>query len=121
MMFRYYDKGIMVGYSYLGTDGKEVAKISLQGNELKVTCYYKNGKKSVQGYRKNGLLEGDYIEYHPNGQVSEKSVYKFGEEQGKFEVFSETGAKINTALGLFSMTQSINMDWQWSSYLMSVS
>jgi antitoxin component YwqK of YwqJK toxin-antitoxin module len=94
MMFRYYDKGIMVGYSYLGTDGKEVAKISLQGNELKVTCYYKNGKKSVQGYRKNGLLEGDYIEYHPNGQVAEKSIYKCGEEQGKFEVYSETGVKL---------------------------
>ena len=34
--------------------------------------------------------------------------------------FSVDGAKVNTTVGLFSMTQAINMDWQWSSYLLSL-
>lgn len=31
------------------------------------------------------------------------------------------GAKVNTSFGLFTMNQAINMDWQWSSYLLSLS
>lgn len=34
--------------------------------------------------------------------------------------FTSDGAKVNTTVGLFSMTQAINMDWQWSSYLLSL-
>lgn len=34
--------------------------------------------------------------------------------------FNVDGAKINTTVGLFNMTQSINMDWQWSSYLLGL-
>ena len=37
------------------------------------------------------------------------------------KTFTSDGAKINTTVGLFSMTQSINMDWQWSSYLLGLS
>lgn len=31
------------------------------------------------------------------------------------------GAKVSTTFGLFTMNQSINTDWQWSSYLLSLS
>jgi outer membrane receptor protein involved in Fe transport len=31
------------------------------------------------------------------------------------------GAKVDTTVGLFNMTQNIAMDWQWSSYLLSLS
>jgi outer membrane receptor protein involved in Fe transport len=34
--------------------------------------------------------------------------------------FIADGAKVSTTVGLFSMTQAINMDWQWSSYLLSL-
>lgn len=34
--------------------------------------------------------------------------------------FNVDGAKVNTTVGLFNMTQSINMDWQWSSYLLGL-
>lgn len=34
--------------------------------------------------------------------------------------FTTDGAKVSTTVGLFNMTQAINMDWQWSSYLLSL-
>lgn len=36
------------------------------------------------------------------------------------KTFTSDGAKISTAVGLFNMTQAINMDWQWSSYLLTL-
>lgn len=33
----------------------------------------------------------------------------------------ESGAKVDSTIGLFNMTQNIAMDWQWSSYMMSLS
>lgn len=34
--------------------------------------------------------------------------------------FTLDGAKVDTTLGLFAMTQKLNMDWIWSSYLLSM-
>ncbi len=33
----------------------------------------------------------------------------------------DSGAKLDSTIGLFNMTQNIAMDWQWSSYMMSLS
>ena len=95
MMIRYYDEGIFYAYSYLGTDGKEVQKISLQGNELNVLSYFKNGKKSVQHIRKNGMIEGEYKEYHENGQMAEAGSFTNNEENGSYVKYYENGVKMN--------------------------
>lgn len=95
MIIRYYDQGIFYAYSYLGKDGKEIPKISLQGNELNVLSYYKNGKKSVQHFRKNGMIEGEYREYHENGQLAESGLYVNSEESGVYVKYDENGVKIN--------------------------
>ena len=70
-MYRYFDYGVFRSYSYLGKDGKEVAKIDLKlGNNLIVT-YYSNGKKANEHNRKNGLIEGHYITYNSKGILYE--------------------------------------------------
>ena len=94
-MFRYYDQGTIVSYSYLGTDGKEVTPIPLVGNEMNIVCYFKNGKKSMEHKRVNGLIEGTYIVYHENGQKAEESNYQYGEENGKSTTWSDTGVKLS--------------------------
>jgi antitoxin component YwqK of YwqJK toxin-antitoxin module/Tfp pilus assembly protein PilF len=90
-MVRYYDQGVIVSYSYLGTDGKEVTPIPLEGNEMNVVCYFKNGKKSMEHKRINGLIDGTYIVYHENGVKQEESHFMHGEEHGKTVEFYDTG------------------------------
>ncbi len=93
-MFRYYDQGTIVAYSYLGTDGKEVTPIPLVGKEMNVVCYFQNGKKSIEHKRVNGLIEGPFILYHENGQKAEESNYLHGEENGKYTVWNDAGVKL---------------------------
>jgi len=92
-MIRNYNRGVIESYSYLGTDGKEVTPIPMNGNEMKIVANYKNGKKSMEQHRVNGLLEGTYITFHENGQKSEESNFQFGEYHGKATEYSETGVK----------------------------
>ena len=92
-MIRNYNQGVIESYTYLGADGKEVAPIPMEGNEMKVVAYYKNGKKSMEQHRVNGLLEGMYTTYHENGQKSEETLFKLGEYHGKSIEYSETGVK----------------------------
>ncbi len=94
MMIRYYNQGVIESYAYMGTDGKEIAPIKLDSKEMSITCYYKNGKKSTEHQRKNGLIEGKYTEYYENGTKSEENTYLHDEENGKFYQYNENGAKI---------------------------
>lgn len=93
-MIRYYDKGVITSYAYLGTDGKEVAPIPLVGNEMHIVCYYKNGKKSMDHKRVNGLLEGKYLTYHENGKIAEESNFTYGVEDGKSITYNTSGGKM---------------------------
>jgi antitoxin component YwqK of YwqJK toxin-antitoxin module len=94
MMIRYYNQGVIESYSYLGTDGKEITPIQLDSKEMHIVCYYKNGKKSTEHYRKNGLIEGTFTEYYENGQKSEENFYLHDEGNGTFVEYAENGVKL---------------------------
>ncbi len=94
MMIRYYNYGIFTSYSYLNTEGKLVKPVELVGNEMKVSSYYKTGKKSMEHFRKNGLIEGHYMTYHENGKTWEDESYLHGEQHGKSLEYNEMGKKI---------------------------
>lgn len=97
MMIRYYNQGIFTSYSYLNAEGKTVKPVELNGNEMKVVCYYKTGKKSMEHTRKNGLIEGHYITYHENGKLAEDENYLHGEQNGKSLEYNEQGKKTKDA------------------------
>ncbi|TSJ40155.1 toxin-antitoxin system YwqK family antitoxin [Fluviicola chungangensis] len=97
MMVRYYNYGIFTSYSYLNPEGKLVKPVELAGNEMKVACYYKTGKKSMEHLRKNGLIEGHYITYHENGKTWEDESFLHGEQHGKSIEYNELGKKIKEA------------------------
>ena len=87
--------------------------------------YYENGTKSAEGYFKKGckvktwtyyskdgkisgkenfvyrdymsVLEGEYITYHPNGNVDTKTNYKDGKINGDYYSYYENGAIQNKA------------------------
>jgi len=44
-----------------------------------------------QGRLKNGEEEGEWVEYHDNGQLMSKVSYKNGEEEGKWIAYYDNG------------------------------
>jgi len=96
-LIRNYDQDVIVSYTYLDNEGKEVPPIMLDKQDLKVVAYFKNGKKSNEHTRKNGLVEGPYFAYHDNGQKWEEENYLHGEAHGKFYAYNETGQKVYEA------------------------
>lgn len=92
-MIRTYHLGRITSYTYLDAAGKEVKPVELENKEIKFVTYYKNGKKSNEHMRKNGLIEGKYIAYHDNGKISDESNYLHGEENGPQMEYNELGQK----------------------------
>lgn len=60
--------------------------------EGKETWYYRSGKVSSEGTRKNGIWVGDYIEYYESGAVEIKGKRNdTGNIQGEWKTFYESG------------------------------
>lgn len=94
-MIRMYHLGTIISYTYLDASGNEVKPVELESKEMKFVTYYKNGKKSNEHFRKNGLIEGKYISYHDNGKIADESNYEHGEENGINTDYNEQGQKIS--------------------------
>ena len=47
----------------------------------------------TQGSYKNGIREGDFVEYHDNGQIRWKGNWKNGEPEGDWVYYDENGKK----------------------------
>lgn len=89
--FRYYDKGIILAYSYLDKSGKEVTPIKVGKGENHIVTYYQSGGKSVDQTRINGNLIGLYTEFYPSGKISETINYREGERDGADIEYYENG------------------------------
>ena len=96
-LIRNYNQDVIESYTYLDKEGKEVAPVSMDQQDLKIVAYFKNGKKSNEHTRKNGLVEGLYLAYHDNGQKWEEENYLHGEAHGKFYEYNEAGQKVYEA------------------------
>jgi len=55
-----------------------------QGQLVKATYYYDNGKVQQVGYFKDGKLEGKWIAYNENGSVKSVAEYNNGVKYGKW-------------------------------------
>ncbi|GGG13982.1 hypothetical protein GCM10011344_13280 [Dokdonia pacifica] len=71
-LIRFYDKGKLIGYSYLDKEGKELPMISLPNGTGKVISYYPNGKVARDMTYDKGYLQGEYIAYYENGNPERK-------------------------------------------------
>lgn len=111
----HYVYGVLVSYTYLGTNGKLVADKVVEKDSGTITAYYQNGKKSFEFTLKNGEFDGDYtiylpsgkvlekfsyvdgwakdkgMEYHPNGQLLMEGNYEEGQEKGTFKWYHDNG------------------------------
>lgn len=55
-----------------------------EGNLVKATYYYENGKIQQQGFFKEGKLEGQWVSYDENGNKKSIGEYSNGEKSGKW-------------------------------------
>ena len=97
IMIRNYDKGIFISYSYLDQNGKEVEPIKLTTGNNHIVTYFKNGTKASEHDRKNGLIEGNYIEYNINGKIISEEMYYHGVSHGPIKEYDENGVLIYEA------------------------
>ncbi len=88
---RFYDQGRIIGYSYLGSDGKEVEMIPIAKETGEITSYFPNGKVSRKYELKNGMFVGDYYEYNPDGSKRYFANYENNNRNGKSSMYYSTG------------------------------
>lgn len=90
-IIKYYEYGVQTGYSYNGTDGKEVAVIPVVNGSGKITGYYQNGKKSVEYTLVNGSIDGTYTDYFSSGSIWEETNYTLGYNNGPRKLYLLNG------------------------------
>ena len=82
-ILRYFQKGVLVGYSYYDNNAQLVPTINITSGNYKILTYFKNGKKAREYEVANGQYHNTYSEYNSNGVLCEMLNYKYGEYEGK--------------------------------------
>mgnify|MGYP006096171695 FL=1 len=63
--------------------------------------YFENGQFRYKGSYKNGLREGEWIFYHDNGQLYGKGSYKSGKKEGEWVDYRKDGTVDSERSGTF--------------------
>ncbi len=73
-------------YSYFLFRGREY-------NHGDYTAFFQDSLIREKGYYEDGSIEGEYITYHKNGELSTIGHYREGKLHGPYKSFYDTGAK----------------------------
>ena len=61
--------------------------------EVKEISYYvPGGEIEYVGYKKNGLIHGDFVSYYPNGEVSIAGELEQSKYQGEWNYYDDDGS-----------------------------
>ena len=74
--------------------------------------YNDTGKLRVSANYKNGVLEGEFKAYYPNGNLQGEVIYKNGEMNGEYKEYNE-----NKSIRLSGNYKNNLQDGEWKSYL----
>jgi antitoxin component YwqK of YwqJK toxin-antitoxin module len=81
--------------------GKKQGKMKdgiLEGERVN---YFENGQLRYKGSYKNGLREGEWTFYHDNGQLYGKGSYKNGKKEGEWVDYRKDGTVNSERSGTF--------------------
>jgi len=94
-----YKKGILHGTTKtFYPETGNVAEIIEYVNGIKegpYKKYFPDGELMTEGTYKNDVLEGKFLLYYPNGKIQVKGKYKNGRQIGNWEYFDENGKHIS--------------------------
>ena len=74
--------------------------------------YNDTGKLRVSANYKNGVLDGEFKAYYPNGNLQGEVIYKNGEMNGEYKEYNE-----NKSIRLSGNYKNNLQDGEWKSYL----
>ncbi len=77
-----FDDGDVMGYSYLGKDGKPVPEIRTDHGKLQIASFFQNGLPSLKCQYVDNILNGADILYYSNGKLRSQSNLAYGSYEG---------------------------------------
>ena len=72
-------------------ESKTEKKFVKEGDVVKLTEFYENGKIAQEGYLKNNKLHGKWISYSSEGEKISIANYKKGKREGTWLFWDQTG------------------------------
>jgi antitoxin component YwqK of YwqJK toxin-antitoxin module len=90
-LYKHFNLGYIAGYSYKGTDGKEVPMVPLTNGTGHLVAYYENGKKSAEMDYDKGYLTGRCALYYYNGNIAEDEQMDKGRYHGVCKYYYSSG------------------------------
>lgn len=126
---QYFDLSQVDGYidnGVLGADGEQrvfyadgglrLSTVYERDQRVAMTEFYDDGKKSAEMHFADEWLDGDFIMWYKNGQVSFKGKYKENDKEGLFYQFDESGKLIASGYyqeGELADGQHVVPDLEW--------
>src|ERR1019366_3121208 len=83
------------------------------GEEIKQRNFYKTGKLEYEVTVANKKYEGDVTKYYKNGHIKEKSFFKEGNREGKYESYYNVSEKQLQSEGIYEKGEVVG---EWKSY-----
>ena len=90
-LIRYYDYGILLGYSYLNKSGEVLPMIDIKDGTAKITSYFQSGNIAREIEYELGRFNGFYKKYFDNGNLAGIDKYIAGSHIGEAIEYYENG------------------------------
>lgn len=81
----------LVGYTYIGKDGKQLPMTPVKNGTAKVASFYPNGKKAVEVNWVENMYDGKLTVYYSNGNVADEKIYAGTELNGVYKRYYPDG------------------------------
>lgn len=89
---RFYNFGKLIGYTYMGKNGKLVDTVFVKNGDAVIKAYYPNGTLSTEFELKGGRYQGAYKIFFPNGKLQEERYYEVGDEEKQIVEYFNNGS-----------------------------
>ena len=90
-----WDNGNLKGQgNYINGDGGNLSEsgFPINGRDGLWKWNYENGEVKLTLNYNNGLLNGEFVRYHENGEVKEIGLTKDGKNEGEWKIFYDSGS-----------------------------
>lgn len=115
----YYDRGLLIGYSYMDKNNNKVPMIPVQNGTATVKTFYPDGAKAMEFNWLNNLHEGNQKLYFSNGKLAEERGFKKGMYDGVYNRWNEDGSKLEESFFKNDMLQDTRKEYDKKGNLLS--
>lgn len=88
---RVFHNDLLVSYSYKNGKGELLSPMELEKGDIKVSCYFQNGKKSFEANYTNGDLNGKRVLFYSNGKIMDEADFYFDYQNGSSKEYYSSG------------------------------